>query len=191
MDQTTERFPRFGRIEYQLIWNTSMAEGLPSIAAVGDASLLRARENITGCHACDESASRSFQSVLAQALENGGMIEYLVGLPIACPRCASPILETTLVTVLEERRTAERIETVEPLDEETNIVFVDEATLFEAERYISGCENCVPEAAEITFDYILDRIIGCDPITDYVISQPARCRRCRHEVMPKTRIVTK
>jgi hypothetical protein len=168
-----------------------MTEGLPSIAAVGEASLLKARENITGCHACDESASRSFQSVLAQALENGGMVEYLVGLPIACPRCASPILETTLVTVLDERRTVQRSQIVEPPDDEINLVFVDEITLFEAERFISGCESCLPEVAEITFDYILDEITGCDPtITDYTICHPARCRRCRNEVLPKTLVVT-
>lgn len=168
-----------------------MTEASPSIAAVGEASLLRARENITGCYACDQSASRSFQSVLAQALENGGVIEYLVGLPVACPRCASAILETTLVTVLEERRTAPRIETFERPDEETNIVFVDESTVFEAERFISGCENCAPNAAELTFDYVLDSITGCDPtVTEYVICHPATCPRCKHEVMPKTVIVT-
>jgi hypothetical protein len=169
-----------------------MMEGLPSIAAVGEASLLKARENITGCHACDKSASRSFQSVLAQALENGGTVEYLVGHPIACPRCASPILETTLVTVVDERRTELRTETVELPDGETNVVFVDEATLFEAERFISGCENCETDTAEITFDYILDEVTGCNPtITDYSLCYPAKCRRCRHEVMPKTCIVTR
>jgi hypothetical protein len=168
-----------------------MTQGVPSIAAVGEATLLKARENITGCYACDESASRLFQSVLAQALEDGGMIEYVVGLPIACPRCASPILETTMVTVVEERRTNPRTRDVAPPDEE-NVMFVDEATLFEAERYISGCENCVPDAAQITFEYVLDAITCCDPtITDYVMCQPARCQRCKHEVMPKTCIIAR
>jgi hypothetical protein len=95
------------------------------------------------------------------------------------------------LVLLLNARTAQRIQTVEPPDEEANAVCVDEATLFEAERYISGCENCLPEDAEITFDYILDGLTGCHPRTHYVLCRPARCRGCKHEVLPKIRIFTK
>ena len=159
------------------------------LIAVGEASLLKAQEQITGCQACTGFASRPFQSVLAQLLENGGATEYFLCSPVECPRCASPILETTLVTVQEEHQTAETW-IFEPLVEATNVVFVDEPTLLEAQRFVSGCEHCSPESAEITFDYLLDVVTSCDPtITEYVICHAAKCPRCRHEVMEKTLII--
>jgi len=159
------------------------------LVAVGTASLLKAQAHITGCKACDGSASRSFQSVLAEVLEGCHATKYFVCAPIECPRCASPILETTLVSIRAERRgLATRI--YEPPLMQTDVVFVDEPQLKEAAQFISGCEHCAPDTSEITFDYLLDEITGCDPtVTEYVICHSARCPRCHREIVEKTLIV--
>ena len=74
-----------------------------------------------------------------------------------------------------------------PLDE-TNILNVSAATLRRAEALIIGCEAC-SEDAEFPFDTVLDRITGQDPaVTDYVLSEPAKCPRCRGSVVEKTLI---
>jgi len=43
---------------------------------------------------------------------------------------------------------------------QTNVVLVDGGTLRKAERRIRSCEACTPDAAEIPFDWVLDRITG-------------------------------
>ena len=44
--------------------------------------------------------------------------------------------------------------------------------------------------AEITLDYILDEITGCDPqFTEYILSRPANCPACFHEVTEKTLVI--
>jgi hypothetical protein len=75
----------------------------------------------------------------------------------------------------------------DPPWEQTNIVLADAATLRNAELQILSCEKCDPEAAEIPFDNVLDRITGNDPdITDYVLAEPAECPRCKQDVTEKT-----
>ena len=50
---------------------------------------------------------------------------------------------------------------------------------------IAGCEAC-SETAEIPFDNILDRVTGSDPsVTDYIFEEPAKCPRCRHDILEK------
>ena len=95
------------------------------------------------------------------------------------------MMETTLV------RVGTQPGYFEPNPEDTNVVFVDQPTLLEAQMFISGCEYCEPERAEISFDQVLDGITGCDPtVTEYVICHPARCSQCNHDVMEKTLILT-
>jgi hypothetical protein len=66
-------------------------------------------------------------------------------------------------------------------------VLVDSATLRKAEQLIQSCEHCNPEGAEIPFDVILDRVTGSDPsVTDYILEQPAKCPKCRRDVLEKT-----
>src|SRR5215468_5864564 len=66
-------------------------------------------------------------------------------------------------------------------------IFINAATLLEAERLIQSCEGCNPHEAEIPFDNILDRVSGSDPsVTDYVLEQPAKCPNCRREILEKT-----
>jgi hypothetical protein len=77
----------------------------------------------------------------------------------------------------------------DPTPEQQNVVLINTATLAEAERLIESCEGWNPEGAEIPFDNILDRVTASDPsVTDYVLEQPAKCPRCRREVLEKTLI---
>jgi uncharacterized protein with PIN domain len=74
-----------------------------------------------------------------------------------------------------------------PTPEEQIVVLVDAATLRQAERLIESCEHCNEESAEIPFDNILDRVTGSDPtVTDYILEVPAKCPKCRREVLEKT-----
>jgi hypothetical protein len=92
-------------------------------------------------------------------------------------------MEQTLVSTTEPRFISQRAE-------DTDVVFIDEATLNEAQAFVSGCENCRGEEAEMSFDQILDAITGCDPtVTEYVICHAAHCPQCRHEIMEKTLIL--
>lgn len=159
------------------------------LVAVGAITLLKAQAHITGCRACDSAASRSFQSLLAGVLENCQATTYFVCAPVECPSCGSPIWETTSVSIRgDPRGPATRIH--EPPLMQTDVVFVDEPQLLEAAQFISGCEHCAPDTAEITFDYLLDDVTGCDPtVTEYLICHSARCPRCDSEIVEKTFIV--
>jgi hypothetical protein len=153
------------------------------LVAVGQVSMLKALKDVSGCAVCDKDSSTPFESVLTDVLGIGGM-EMFLCCPAECPSCASSIVETTLV----------RIEAppvyFEPNLEETDVVFVDEPTLLEAQSFIAGCEHCEPDRAEIGFDQVLDSITGCDPtVTEYVICRPARCSQCNHNVMEKTLVL--
>src|SRR5579871_5182388 len=75
--------------------------------------------------------------------------------------------------------------------DQTNVVLVDRETVLLAQEFISGCENCCPEA-EINFDYILDELMGSDPtVTEYLLSDAAICPRCSSRVTEKTLIVSR
>src|SRR6185295_20408111 len=72
------------------------------VVAVGETSLVKAQLRITGCAVCSPSACNSFGSLLARVLENSGSTEYLLSSPAHCPKCATPIYETTLVHFVGE-----------------------------------------------------------------------------------------
>jgi hypothetical protein len=75
----------------------------------------------------------------------------------------------------------------DPSWEKTNVVLVDAGVLLEAERWIKSCEACTPDTAQMPFDWILDKVTGCDPsVTDYVMAESAKCPRCRGDVTEKT-----
>ena len=75
--------------------------------------------------------------------------------------------------------------------EDIDIVLATEATLLQAQEYVSACEHC-SEDASITFDYLLDAITGCDPsITEYLMCRAAKCPDCFSRLTEKTRIVTR
>jgi hypothetical protein len=55
-----------------------------------------------------------------------------------------------------------------------------------AEKLIHGCEYCHEDDADIPFDWILDKITGrSGATTDYIMTEPAGCRACKHEITEK------
>ena len=49
-----------------------------------------------------------------------------------------------------------------------------------------SCEACNPEA-HVPFTWLLDRTRGQDPsVTDYILSEPAKCPRCQGPVFEET-----
>jgi hypothetical protein len=74
----------------------------------------------------------------------------------------------------------------DPDPEDSVVVLLDESTICRAERLIHGCENC-SATAEIPFDWVCDKVTGCDPtVTDYILERPAKCGTCRRPVTEKT-----
>ena len=75
----------------------------------------------------------------------------------------------------------------DPTPEQQVVVLVESATLRQAERLIESCEHCNEEDAQIPFDNILDRVTVSEPsVTDYILEKPAKCPRCRHDLLEKT-----
>jgi hypothetical protein len=73
-----------------------------------------------------------------------------------------------------------------PTPEQQHVILVDAATLRECGRLIESCEQCNVDA-EIPFDWILDRVTASDSaVTDYILEQPAKCPKCRREILEKT-----
>jgi hypothetical protein len=71
--------------------------------------------------------------------------------------------------------------------EQQNIIVIGAATLWEAEELLESCEHCNATGAEIPFDWILDRVTGCDStITDYILESPGKCSNCRRPIVEKT-----
>jgi hypothetical protein len=67
-----------------------------------------------------------------------------------------------------------------------NTVIVAERYLRAALQFVIGCEHCA-EYSGITFEYLLDAITGCDPVTtQYVMCRPVHCPRCSREMTEKT-----
>jgi len=65
------------------------------------------------------------------------------------------------------------------------VVLVDEATVAETEQWLSACERCVDQAA-IAFVYLLDALMECEAVTEYLMCRPARCPNCSGEVSETT-----
>lgn len=77
----------------------------------------------------------------------------------------------------------------DPAPEEQNVVLVDYAIVRTAEKLIDSCEHCNPQGAEVTFDWILDRVTRCDPmVTDYILEMPALCPCCGRRILEKTMV---
>jgi len=68
--------------------------------------------------------------------------------------------------------------------EQQNIIVIAAATLREAEKLVASCEHCNVMGAEIPFDWILDRVTGCDSTTtDYILESPGKCPNCRQAIV--------
>ena len=67
------------------------------------------------------------------------------------------------------------------------LVTVDADIIRQAEKLIDGCEHCHEDDADVPFDWILDKITGRNgATTDYILTEPARCPTCKHEITEKT-----
>jgi hypothetical protein len=72
------------------------------------------------------------------------------------------------------------------------LLTVDADAIHRAEKLIEGCEHCDYAGAIIIvpFDWILDKITGrSGATTNYILSEPARCPTCKHEITEKTRVL--
>jgi hypothetical protein len=68
-----------------------------------------------------------------------------------------------------------------------DVVPVDADVIRRAEKMIGGCENCHLDDADVTFDWILDKVTRrSGATTDYILTEPARCPTCGREVTEKT-----
>lgn len=152
---------------------------------VGTESAREAVQRLCGCQQCSETASTSLEYVLDDIRKGEGAAAYMLADTLGCPNCHAPIVETTLVQ-LRESRQSNWFELPLP---ETEVVLVEESSLVEAQRLIAECESC-GEDAQITFDYLLDAVTGCDPTkTEYLMCRPAKCPRCFREVNEKTLVI--
>src|SRR5262245_15991039 len=66
------------------------------------------------------------------------------------------------------------------------LITVDADTIHQAERLIESCQHCHPDDAEIPFDWVLADVAGKRGPYEFVLSRPARCPNCKHEVTEKT-----
>jgi hypothetical protein len=71
--------------------------------------------------------------------------------------------------------------------EEIEVLLIDETVLKEALHWVTGCEQCSPNAS-IHFDYVLDAVVGADPTTEYIMQQAVKCPACSSDITEKTRI---
>jgi len=63
---------------------------------------------------------------------------------------------------------------------------VDSAIAKKAEQQIESCEHCHPTDAEIPFDWLLAEVTGKRGPYEFMLSEPARCPNCKHEITEKT-----
>ena len=68
----------------------------------------------------------------------------------------------------------------------SKVLTLSSATIRKAQHLILSCESCNPDA-ELPFDWILDRVTGCDgSTTDYFLPEAVACPRCGGIVTEKT-----
>jgi hypothetical protein len=71
------------------------------------------------------------------------------------------------------------------------LVTVDSATVKKAEQQIESCKHCHPADAEIPFDWLLAEVTGRRGAVEFVLTEPARCPNCKHEITEKTLVEPK
>src|SRR5215510_7720157 len=71
------------------------------------------------------------------------------------------------------------------------LVAVDSVIAKKAEQQIESCEHCHPADAETRFDWLLAEVTGNRGPYEFVLSEPARCPNCRHEITEKTLVEPK
>src|SRR5215475_13611313 len=71
------------------------------------------------------------------------------------------------------------------------LVTVDSVIAKKAEQGIESCEHCHSADAEIPFDWLLAEVTGKRGPYEFVLSEPARCPNCKHEITEKTLVQPK
>ena len=71
------------------------------------------------------------------------------------------------------------------------LVTVGSVIAKKAEQQIESCEHCHPADAEIPFDWLLAEVTGKRGPYDFMLSEPARCPTCKHEITEKTLVEPK
>src|SRR2546426_5761788 len=95
------------------------------LVTVGEATLLEAQQRVTGCAACNTSASRSFEWLIGYVQGNNGLTDYFLSSPTECPKCAAPIFERTLVDFDGKAQAGlDEVTYFDVRDEEQDVVFI-------------------------------------------------------------------
>ncbi len=71
------------------------------------------------------------------------------------------------------------------------LVTVDPAIAKKVEQQIESCEHCHDADAEIPFDWLLAEVTGKRGPYEFMLSEPARCPNCKHEITEKTLVEPK
>ena len=71
------------------------------------------------------------------------------------------------------------------------LVEFDPTIAKKAEQQIESCEHCHPADAEIPFDWLLAEETGRRVAVEFVLTEPARCPNCKHEITEKTLVEPK
>jgi hypothetical protein len=71
------------------------------------------------------------------------------------------------------------------------LVTVDPAMVEKAEQQIESCEHCHPADGEIPFDWLLAEVTGRRSSVEFVLTEPAGCPNCNHEITEKTLVEPK
>jgi hypothetical protein len=71
------------------------------------------------------------------------------------------------------------------------LVTVDSAIVRNVEQQIESCEHCHTVDAEIPFDWLLAEVTGKRGPYEFMLSEPARCPNCKHEIAEKTLVEPK
>jgi hypothetical protein len=71
------------------------------------------------------------------------------------------------------------------------LVTVDSTIVKTVEQQIESCEHCHPDDAEIPFGWLLAEVTGKRGPYEFMLSEPARCPNCKHEITEKTLVEPK
>jgi len=178
------------RLKREAKMNPSFLLGT-ELLTIGQKTLAKAHRRFLSCERCDAQATTPFELILEDVVgPTENYVEYLMSEPGSCPKCHEAVFESTLIRPDEEFARNQCTDKVyAPSLENTTFVFVVEGTLKAAQSYILGCEQCTPDA-EISLDYILDQLTGCDPTsTEYILCRPTSCPQCFGQVTEKTLVI--
>jgi len=156
---------------------------------LGTKNTLNAQDRLISCEKCDPFAVTPFRKLLEEAILDTSSTESAPSEPAKCPSCFHEVTVDTLVAFrndVDAMEDSAGADYFDPPLEEMTVQLIGENLRAAAQSMISGCDQCC-DCPEITFDCILDELTGCDPkSTEYILCRPARCPRCRRDVMERT-----